>query len=300
MIPTYNVDDYLERTLESVLAQYSGPDEMEVQIVDGSSSPQKIIDCFARVGKGIVGFRSVPPETRVPAVFTECVRMARGQVVHTLHSDDYVLPGFYEKLKAGFETSASVGLAFCRHRFIDEKSTSLFETELHSQAAGVLPGFINQLAVRNMIHTPSVTVRRKVYEDLGGFDERLCHAADWEMWMRILASHEVWFEPTTLACYRVHQSAGTSMLMRTGSNIIDCRKAMEIFADYLARDGALSVLTAARVALARYALGTAGRMLKRGDISAASAQLLEGLKCIRTPAELFQLVDQALHRYSAG
>ncbi len=300
MVPTYNIDDYLEQTLNSVLGQFTGPDDMEIQVVDGSSDPSRIVDCVKRVGRGIVGFRSVPPEIKVPAVFTECVRMARGQAVHILHSDDYVLPGFYEKLKPGLLENQSVGLAFCRQRFIDENDTPSFETELHNREPGILPGFINQLAIRNMIHTPSIVVRRSVYEDLGGFDERLCHAADWEMWMRILSRYEAWFEPTTLACYRVHESAGTSKLMRTGSNIVDCRRASMIFASYLAGEKASAVMTQSRVSLARYALATAARMLKRGDTAAASVQLFEGLKCLRTPSELMQLAQQVVRRMQTG
>src|SRR5206468_9339134 len=38
MIPTYNCGDYLRRTLQSVLAQDPGPDQMQIEVVDGSST----------------------------------------------------------------------------------------------------------------------------------------------------------------------------------------------------------------------------------------------------------------------
>ena len=40
--------------------------------------------------------------------------------------------------------------------------------------------------------TPSIVVRRSVYERLGSFDRRLVCAEDWEMWVRIAAHYPIW------------------------------------------------------------------------------------------------------------
>ena len=47
--------------------------------------------------------------------FNTCIRRARGQLVHLLHGDDAVRPGFYEAMQQPFEAQAEVGAAFCRY-----------------------------------------------------------------------------------------------------------------------------------------------------------------------------------------
>lgn len=287
MIPTYNVVDFLEQTLRSVLDQKSS--DMEICVVDGSTDKRAIVDCVKRIGGNLVSFLDIHSNVRVPDNFTHCVRAARGEVVHILHADDYVLPGFYSALRTPFENNSSLGMAFTRHAFINEFGIQLFATELHREAAGILPGFKNRLAVRNCIHTPSVVVRRDLYEQLGGFDARLCHAADWEMWMRVAANSETWFEPAVLACYRVHESAGTSKLTLTGENIRDCRKAIEIFQAYLDKGSASGVLAESRLSLALYALGSARKLFKRGELSGAVAQAREAFNCMQSEDDFWSL-----------
>ena len=61
--------------------------------------------------------------------------------------------------------------------------------------------------------TPCIVVRRSVYEELGGFDDRLACAEDWEMWVRVAARFPVYYEdvrsPAT-GCTTTRTRAGTS------------------------------------------------------------------------------------------
>ena len=52
MIPTYNNGKYLRRTLESVLCQAPGPDEMQIEVVDGCSTLDDPEPLGERVRKG--------------------------------------------------------------------------------------------------------------------------------------------------------------------------------------------------------------------------------------------------------
>src|SRR5690349_2719971 len=103
MIPTYHCARFLGKTLESVLTQDPGPEMMQIEVVDDGSTlddPERVVE---EIGQGRVAFYRQPQNVGHTKNFETCLKRARGQVVHLLHGDDYVLPGFYQKLQVAFE-----------------------------------------------------------------------------------------------------------------------------------------------------------------------------------------------------
>ena len=138
---------------------------------------------------------------------------ARGEIVHLLHGDDIVRPGFYEALQRGFDAVPNDGAAFCRSHLSDADGSELDMTP-RSQDSGLAAGCTRCLATEQRIMTPSIAVRRKVYEQLGGFDRRLTVREDWEMWVRIAAHFPIWYERQPLAVYRMHAASNTGRHLR--------------------------------------------------------------------------------------
>ena len=63
------------------------------------------------------------------------------------------------------------------------------------------------LARRNDVRTPTVVVRRALYERIGGFDQRLSHTADWDMWVRLAAGARTAACHEALVAYVVHEAS---------------------------------------------------------------------------------------------
>ncbi|RVC64830.1 glycosyltransferase family 2 protein [Mesorhizobium sp. M4B.F.Ca.ET.088.02.2.1] len=93
MIPAYNCARFLATTLESVLAQDPGPAQMQIEVVDDCSSddPQRVLK---EIGGNRVGFFHQPQNLGHIGNFHTCLDRARGELVHLLHGDDAVRPGF--------------------------------------------------------------------------------------------------------------------------------------------------------------------------------------------------------------
>ena len=208
MIPTFNCNQYLQTTLEGVLAQDPGPEVMHIEVVDDFSTddPAAIV---ASMGRGRVSYFRQPGNMGITRNFATCLNRAHGRLVHLLHGDDCARPGFYARMSRLFELHPELGAAFCRHVFIDEHGRELATSALELGSSGVLPDALERLAVEQRIMTPSMVVRREVYERLGGFDDRLPCSEDWEMWVRIAAHYPVGFEPEPLAAYRMHPNSNT-------------------------------------------------------------------------------------------
>lgn len=300
MIPTYNCANYLRTTLASVLAQDPGPALMQIEVVDDASGRDDPEAVVAEFDRGRVAFHRQERNVGHVANFNTCIARARGRYVHLLHGDDMVLDGFYRQMAAGLDAHPEAGAAFCRHEYIDETGRQVWLAPPERETSGLLDDWLARIAVRQLIQTPSIVVRREVYEALGTFDRRFAWVEDWEMWCRIAAGWRFWYEPETLAAYRVHRTSITGNAMRTGANLRDARQAVDVVQAYLPPEIAQE---SRRRALEHFA-DDAVRvripiLLRNGDWEAARNQLREALQCSRSPRvlrEAARLVPVALRQ----
>jgi len=296
MIPTYNCTHYLVETLKSVLAQDPGAEEMQIEVVDDCSSKDDPEAVVRELGKGRVSFFRHPQNRGAIHTFNTCIQRAKGQWIHILHDDDLVVPGFYSRLRESVEKQPAIGSAFCRSILINENGQWQSLTPLQRQTPGILSDLIERIRVTQEIRTPSIVVRRSVYEKLGGFHLELFHAADWEMWKRIAVYYPMWYEPQPFAYYRVHNASHTSRLMLTGANVANTRRAIEISESYLPKKLVDQISHQAREYYAFIALNRAKFIFTVSDMTvddmdAASAQVWESLLCSDSAAVIQDLVS---------
>jgi glycosyltransferase involved in cell wall biosynthesis len=233
MIPTYNPRaDYLEETLLSVLKQDPGADEMQIEVIDDCSNDDTASEVTRRVGTGRMTFQAEPHNRGLANTWNRCIERARGECVHILHQDDLVLPGFYDLLRKGAEQSAA-GALFCRCATVNSNGHWAAISELHRESPGLLDNWHARITVEQLIRCPAIVVRRAVYEQLGGFLPHLKFVPDWEMWQRIASQFPFWFEPSILACYRVHSDSATSRLRLDAADVREVREMIELTAALL-------------------------------------------------------------------
>ena len=278
MVPVYNRTRYIEQALRSVLAQDPGPDQMQIEVVDDRSTIDGIAQIVQALGQGRVSFYQQPRNVGLSANWNTCIRRARGYWVHILHDDDFVLPGFYARLQEAVEHDGSIGAAFSRYLWVDADGHWQEISHLERPTPGVLSNWIEHIAVSQRIQSPAIVVRRSVYETLGGFHPGLFLALDWDMWKKIAVRYPVWYEPQPLACYRSHSAQETLRLLRSGAAHADTRHAIEIARTYLPPSVEKMLTRRAREHCTVSAVYAARRALAVMDVSAAAAQLREGLK----------------------
>jgi glycosyltransferase involved in cell wall biosynthesis len=286
MITVYNRLDYIEQTLKSVLAQAPGPAEMQIEVVnDGSeASIQNQIEAIVKAIAGErVSFYRPPTNVGHPDIFNVCLERARGQWVHLLHDDDWVAPAFYQTLRAGIEQAPAIGAAFCRHTYVDASGQPQRHSWLERETPGVIADWLERIAVMCRLQTPAIVVKRQVYEQLGGYCPQARSTFDWEMWQRLAVHYPVWFEPTPLAYFREHAASESSDLIKSGRQIADARRVIEIAHSYLPCDSKKRLSPKARENYALYAPDVAQRQLQAADYQAALANIREGLQCSRSP-----------------
>lgn len=238
MIPTYNCAHYLERTLQSILAQDPGPQVMQIEVIDDCSTKDDPEEVVRRVGKGRIAFFRQPRNMGAVATYTTCIQRAKGQWLHILHGDDMLLPGFYAAYEAQLKRTPSAVLVFGRVITIDENEQwqTLLNFAPAANAEGVIEEAADAIMQRNFMCAPAVVVRRDIYTKVGGFLTILPHAADWEMWVRVAREGQVAYIHQPYFLYRVHAGSDTSKLMKSAQNIEDSVRAVEISLRFLSRE----------------------------------------------------------------
>ncbi len=269
IIPTYNCAKYLGETLASVLAQDPGPDFMQILVVDDHSTkdnPQAIVE---DLGQGRVEFYRQPQNVGNTKNYATGLQLSRGKIIHLLHGDDCVLNGFYSKMQKAFEEAPEIGAAFCRHIFMDEHSHWLHLSPLEQLESGILNNWLERIATIQIIQTPSIVVRREVYESIGGFDQRLRFTEDWEMWTRVAAHYPIWYEVEPLALYRQRPASLTQLSQNNADIIRQTYEAIDIFQSYLPEE----IICKARKKNAIYFLDKSSFLFKLGARKSATLQI---------------------------
>jgi len=274
MLPTYEPDDKLAQALESVLRQAPAPAAMQIAVVDdGSRSDlvRKLVEACDPHGR--VEIVEEPRRLGLGGNWNRALGLARGELVHLLHQDDYVLPGFYDRMDAAFRQRPDIGMAFCRTRLVDGTDRAIKTTSRLQWTSGVLANWLPRIAERQRIQTPSVVVARRTYETLGGFRTDLQLALDWEMWVRIAAHAAVWYDPRPLAAYRRHPANETTRLHASGAAWPDLARAIRLNADSLPEEIRGPTLSTSVRWYVASAMRTAEREIRNGDFARASVTL---------------------------
>ena len=142
--------------------------------------------------------------------------------------------------------------------------------------------------LRTPVQCPAVVMRRRCYEEQGGFIEALVHTADRERWARAWAQAGGVMTAEVLASYR-HFAGNDSARLRAGAaNLRDLLRCTEVFAaryaDYSRRAALAEVAQTARAQAALLREGgreedaAAAETIYRA-LEPAPRRWLRGLRC---------------------
>ena len=294
MIPTYRPRrDFLEGALRSVLCQAPAAEEMEIHVVDDGTPGGGPAQWVREIGGGRVRFTQLETNLGLAGAWNESIALANGEWVHILHQDDLVEDGFYRLLEAVIRANPEAGAACSRWCYLAADGSPSSVGPLEMEASGVLRDWPTTLATSVHIICASIVVRRSVYERVGGFDHRLTHALDWEMWMRIASRYPFVYEPSILAGWRLHPEGTTAGQLKSGENVRDIGRAIRAWRCYFPRVQGRRLARKSSRYWSSQGLEIARSQMKYGDYAASRAQTAAALCCSPTPATFVGCVKTA-------
>lgn len=206
IIPTYNRAVLLRSAINSVLSQ--SYEDYEIIVVDDGSTDdtEKIVNELSTDK-----LRYVYQENKGrSAARNYGIKLARGEYVAFLDSDDTFTPSKLEFQVQILDYNPCYGLVYSYAKIIDENGDYL-----NAQYEGNLSGWIypDLLFIRNnVITTPTVMVRARILAELGGFDESMDICEDLDLWCRIAREYQVKQICQPLAIIRIRSSEQINIL----------------------------------------------------------------------------------------
>lgn len=217
MIPVCNRTKYLCQTIESVLHENYPPSDMQICIVDNSTEKIDWDSFFTSEETRRIEIFRQPEHVGMAENWNTCIRQARGHLVHILHDDDWVLPGFYNEVENLRMYQACLYYVRCFAVEGDGFISWVYPRRKEFEKGNF---DYNAFVSGNPFPCPGVVMKRKYYEDHGGFRATL-HSADMEMWVRATIQFGAVASPKVLACYRHYDENMTHNLFETAENLKD-------------------------------------------------------------------------------
>jgi len=189
VIPVFNREHLVSRAIDSVLAQAAGGVELIV-VDDGSTDGTA--GRLAAYGDAIT---VISQENRgVSAARNHGVASARGEYIAFLDSDDRWLPGKLEAQLAFFTAHRDAHICQTEEIWI-RNGVRVNPKRRHRKPSGWI--FEPSLALC-LVSPSAVMMRRRLWDDMGGFDESLPACEDYDLWLRVSIHHPVHLIPTPL------------------------------------------------------------------------------------------------------
>jgi glycosyltransferase involved in cell wall biosynthesis len=207
--PSYNQGQFIEATIQSVLSQEYP--NLEYLVVDGGST-DGTLDILRRYSEKL-RWISEPDHGQVEAI-NKGLRLASGEILAYLNSDDLYLPGALQRVGRYFRDHPQAAWVSGRCLTVDAdlRQTRCLITIYKN--LWLLTRSYRALLVLNYISQMGTFWRRPVYEQLGPLDERLHYTMDYEYWLRIGEHYPLQALPQNLAAFRLHASSKSGTTAR--------------------------------------------------------------------------------------
>jgi glycosyltransferase involved in cell wall biosynthesis len=197
IIPSKNRLDFIEKAIDSILGQTYR--RVEVIVVDDGSEVPLSPVLTKKYGESIVCL-SHEQSRGAPASRNTGAKQAKGEYLAFLDDDDIWLPEKLEKQMAAFASlGEAFGVVYCGYDFwiadaiIDRKNVYYEADNLHEVALAGCP-----------IGSPTPVIKKRYFEEVGGFDDRLPACQDWDLWIRLSKVCLFYSIRQSLAQYGVH------------------------------------------------------------------------------------------------
>jgi len=206
VIPCYNYGRYLRACVASVLSQRDV--DVSVLIIDDCSSDDSLEVCRELAAEDRrVSFIHHPVNKGHIATYNEGLELVTSDYVVLLSADDLLTPGSLGRAADLMDKHPSVGLVYGHSLTFQEVPPSTIRTRVSGWT--IWPGaeWIEKMCVtgRNFIICPEVVLRTSIQHRIGGYDPKLPHSGDMEMWLRAAAVSDVGrIKGVDQACYRTH------------------------------------------------------------------------------------------------
>jgi len=198
--PSYNQGRFIRATIESVLSQ--DYPRVEYIIIDGASTDETA--AVVQPYRDRLIWISEKDAGQSHAI-NKGFRMAKGEIVAWINSDDTIQPGAVSHAVRAFRDFPDVGAVYGEGYQIDG------DGNIKQRFPSTEPFNLWKLVyLSDYILQQTVYFRRSVLDDIGFLDESLKWGMDWDILIRIGKRYPLQYIPEYIGCLREHGDTKTA------------------------------------------------------------------------------------------
>lgn len=194
IIPLYNKEHEIHRTLTSVLQQSLAP--LEIIVVDDGSKDRgaDLVEAFRSPLVRLIR----QPNGGVCVARNRGVAASRGEYIAFLDADDEWQPDFLKEVAALIGEYPGCGLYTTAFNIISHEGSFPAPTPTRR---GIVDNFFRDSAHRYIAIPSASCLPRTVFDRVGGFPEGMKIGEDLYLWIKVARDHKVCFSPRRLVNY---------------------------------------------------------------------------------------------------
>lgn len=208
LMPCYNVEDYVEESLNSILTQTYR--NMEIVVINDCSK-DRTGEILERMAKADSRIRLIHNEENLKLIKTlnKGIAICNGEYIARMDSDDIALPTRIEKEVDFLERNKDhdiVSTLFYAFRSENPGRKDLHTSPLHDDELRAYMLF------KSGICHPAVMIRKRVFTELGlSFGAEYLHVEDYALWSEAIYKTKIANVNEALLLYRVHKNQVSSL-----------------------------------------------------------------------------------------
>ena len=219
-IPTYNSRNTIDRAISSALSQTYRDFDI---IVCNDGSTDGTGEYLEQMYGSHPKIKILHQENKgIGAASNSCIKKASGMFILQLDSDDELMPNAIEELLFEIQKDSGLSCVYGRHYKFSESNQELSEAWHYSN-------FTRERMLHGMIvHHPRL-FRKRDWSRVGGFDETLQNAVDYDFFQKLSEKGEIKFINRLLYKYTIHEnstSVGKSKL-QTMNTFLTMKKTLD-------------------------------------------------------------------------
>lgn len=189
----YNSENTIETCINSVLKQtYKGKIEIIV-INDGSNdNSQKIVEEIIYNNISDIAIQLINKKNGgVSSARNKGLSLSSGEFIALLDSDDRWLDNKLDIQMQILKNNPEIDFIGCAR---NNEVLKIFGKKIDS----LHKASVKELLIKMYPQTSTVVFKKKLFEELGGYNENMTHAEDGNLWIRYCAKAKVYYIPNSL------------------------------------------------------------------------------------------------------
>jgi len=208
VIASFNHEKYVRECIQSALDQTY--QDFEVLVTDDGSA-DGTVGVIKDLRDARIHLNVFAQNEGACRAANDCIRRASGEYVALLNSDDAWEPTKLQEQVAFMDNHPDIGACFTRVAFVDESGmpikaqdyrfSRVFDVQNRSRSAWLNHFFFKG----NCLCHPSILIRRRCYDDIGLYDERMASIPDLDAWVRLCLKYEIHILDKRLIRFRIRE-----------------------------------------------------------------------------------------------